>query len=213
MNARTESFSVISISLLLHLTLLSVGCTGNRIAAPSIDSRQASAEAFKSLDTNLDGKLDENELRSTPGLLDAMDNCDTDKDNHISVSELESKLERVFSGGAGIVPVRCFVMLDGKPLVGAVVQYVPEEFLQAGLPTASGKTDQQGTARPSVSPDLSSEQMKKVGGMPPGIYRIEITHPDIDLPDIYGGTSSSLGHDVDPTVRGGVSVELTLKSR
>ncbi len=68
---------------------------------------------------------------------------------------------------------------------------VPESFLGSELETATGQTDAAGQTMPSVpvhGPD-------DVAGVPPGLYRIEITKAGENIPAKYN-TATTLGGEV-----------------
>jgi hypothetical protein len=112
-----------------------------------------------------------------------------------------------------MVSVRCFVIFKGRPVRGAHVRYVPEAFLGESVLTAEGTTDDTGLAKPMVSDEQLPQDQRGLESMQPGVYRVEITHPDLNLPARYGGEESPLGHDVDPTARGGEHAQFELSGK
>ena len=62
----------------------------------------------------------------------------------------------------------CQVHLDGKPLQGATVTYVPEKFLGSSIRQATGVSDERG----SVALVTEGE---KLSGVQPGLYRVQVS--------------------------------------
>jgi hypothetical protein len=203
----------IELVLLALLTSASLGCGGKTVQAPEIDPQDAAAKALELYDTDGDSLLSEQELKACPGLLSAMNRYDTDGDRNISADEISTKLEGLLSSGVEMVSVRCFVHYKGRPLRGAQVRYVPEAFLGDSLLAAEGTTDSSGLAEPMIADELLPEDYRGLQSMQPGVYRIEITHPEAKLPARYSGQESPLGHEVDPSARGGDDVQLKLSSK
>jgi hypothetical protein len=195
------------------LTSASVGCGGKAVQPPSLDPQGAATKALELYDTDGDGLLSDTELKACPGLLTALKHNDADGDGQISADEISAKLEGVLSGGVGMISVRCYVTLKGRPVRGAHVRYVPEAFLGESVLTAEGTTDDTGLAKPMVSDEQLPQDQRGLESMQPGVYRVEITHPDLKLPARYGGEESPLGHDVDPTARGGDHAQFELSGK
>ena len=68
------------------------------------------------------------------------------------------------------------VMLDGKPLSGAVVEFVPEPFLGDQVKPASGTVNQFGDVAPTVS-DADKPDPKLPGGVHFGLFTVKISKP------------------------------------
>ena len=67
------------------------------------------------------------------------------------------------------VAITCSVTLNGLPLEGANLTFVPEKFLGTGIPVAKGVTDKAGMAV------MLSEGPENVRGVSFGFYRVEIS--------------------------------------
>jgi hypothetical protein len=104
-----------------------------------------------------------------------------------------------------LFPVQGQVLLDGKPLAGATVRFVPEKFLGDGFKPAEGVCDERGLA-----------ELRTEGGRLPGVacgfYRVEVCKPGggkESLPARYNA-ASTLGHEVAPdTERGNITFRLS----
>jgi hypothetical protein len=86
------------------------------------------------------------------------------------------------------------VLHNGKPLVGAVVRFVPEKFL--GLDDdpkwiASGTTGESG----GISVSVPTGDATDPPGAPAGFYRVEVTKPGLNIPAKYT-TETILGEEV-----------------
>jgi hypothetical protein len=169
------------------------GCSERRVAAPvKINAEQVAQEALKQLDANGDGLLDEAELAKAPGLLSCLQAWDTDKDGKLSKAELAEGLVPLTSNEVGLRAVSCRVYMDERPLQGATVSLTPEKFLGAEMKGASGKSDSDGRVRLQVAG-------QELPGVPPGIYRIEVSLKDAGgqetIPSRYN-TETVLGKQI-----------------
>ena len=94
---------------------------------------------------------------------------------NVRCSSLTALLALAASGcgaGDGPVVVRGVVLLDGQPVSGAMVSFLPAE--QTGRP-ATGFTDGQGAFRLTTS--------RKGDGALPGDYRVVVTKLETKVPD------------------------------
>jgi hypothetical protein len=155
------------------------------------------------LDRTEDGLLSLSELEACPGLHGALDRYDANNDKSLSPAELEQRLLTVLDSRVGLFEVSCEVLLNGRPLADAHVRLLPEAFLSDVVRPAEGVTDAVGVASMRLA---GSEE----GGIQIGIYRVEVTHFERNLPPRYN-TNSILGCDVAPDVRGGDRVRLELR--
>lgn len=186
--------------VLLFACYMFAGCGGpDRIEPPSIDSKAAGAAAIEAYDQDRDGGLSREECTRCPGLADeAFGRYDADGDGRITGQEIAARLQTMLDKRIGLVPAWCTVTLDGAPLAGAVVQLEPEVFLEGTLGEARGTTGVRGTAQLD---SLAAEGDETLPGTPPGIYRVRITHPEIDLPARYND-ETTLGMEVAPMEQG-----------
>ena len=94
----------------------------------------------------------------------------------------------------GIMSLSCRVNLDGKPLEGATIEFVPEKFLGAAVKPAKGTTGPGGSAMCTVDdPDLAA---KRITGAQCGLYKVIITGPaGKTVPSKYN-TATTLGEEV-----------------
>jgi hypothetical protein len=151
-----------------------VGCSVNepaRIAVPDLSPSQAAKAAIAEFDSNGDGFLDEKELEKCPGLKKCWKDWDTNNDGRLSEDEIAAALQRYRDNKLGLVMVRCRVLLDGQPLEGATVTFVPEKFLGPGIKPASGVSDADGHVR------LRTEG-QDLPGVQCGIFRVVVSKKD-----------------------------------
>lgn len=191
------------------LLSLCVGCGGGlpALQAPNIDPASATEEAMKLYDADGSGSLSSDELQSCPGLAQMIKAYDSDSDSEISRTELEERLQKFVNSRAALVPLSAKITLNNQPLVGAQVRFVPEPYFQDHIKPASGVTSVSGSARMAVAPDDLPENQRKFRGVQFGTYRVEITHPEIDIPARYN-TETTLGYE---TVLGRPNVGFRLK--
>jgi EF hand len=165
------------------LLLIGSGCSSTTMELPEWDPATATDHALSKYDSNGDGKLSREELKKCPGLLSAIADFDRDGDRSISGDELKSVLQGMKEDEAALVEVGCVVTHNNKPLEGATVKYVPEPFLGEAFEPAAGVTARNGTAYPSVAEEKLPEKYRgRIQGVHVGVYRVEITHPNVAVP-------------------------------
>jgi hypothetical protein len=170
------------------LGLLLVGCSGGPagIEAPPWDPAVATERAIAEYDGNGDQKLSKDELKASPGLLTALTRFDGDRDGTISADELRTNLEAFRQQDASLVAVSCVVQRGNQPLEGATVKFVPDAFMSDSIKPASGVTGRDGMASLSIGDEELPEPYRgRVSGVHCGIYRVEVTHPRVDVPAKY----------------------------
>jgi len=200
-----------SLISLAGVCLLASGCSGGPppLTPPDIDPAAAADMAFELYDTNGDGLLDGEELEACPAIVGSLSTYDTDSDSVISRDELANRLQRFVKSRAALYRLSVAVFLDKKPLSGATVRFVPEPYFEDRIKPATGVTGRTGTAQMAVADEDLPENQRNIRAVQCGTYRVEITHPDIDLPPRYN-TETTLGYE---SVISDPSVEFQLKSR
>lgn len=152
------------------------GCSRgpSRVQVPSYDPTGSAARAMKAYDTNEDGFIAEDELDAAAGLKAAMRTFDSDQDGKLSQQEIADRVGAWARMGVGITKFNCLVTLDGTPLEGATVTFVPEKFLAQYLLEAQDVTNLVGTATPRIP-----KEMRPAPDTPPGIqvglYKVMIS--------------------------------------
>jgi hypothetical protein len=173
---------------LAWLGMLLVGCSNAPagIEAPEWDPAVATERALTKYDGSGDQKLSKDELKASPGLLSALERFDRDGDGAMSAEELRTNLEEFQKQDASLVAVSCAVMRGNQPLEGSTVKFVPEEFMGDSIKPASGVTGRDGMASLSIADqELPEEYRGRVSGVYCGIYRVEVSHPQVDVPAKY----------------------------
>ncbi len=180
-------------------SLAIAGCSsGPRAIAPvDIDADQAAERAIEMYDKDGDGTLNASELSEIPGIQKHLDKYDLDADGIVSADEITGRIELWEEQAMGIRTLEVQVIMENRPLGGANVRFVPEAFLGDGPKIASGTTDSKGFAKISVAADELPEDLRKarMRGIFGGIYKIEITHPNLNVPARFN-TATTLGEEV-----------------
>src|SRR5688572_15826567 len=123
------------------------GCGGDRgPGPPPVSPAVATERALAEHDANKDGALDAKELERCPGLKALLAALGQGPGGRLTADELAQQLQLLREGGAGLTRASCRVLLDGQPLAGAAVRYVPEAFLGPDFKPAAGTTDAAGYA-------------------------------------------------------------------
>jgi hypothetical protein len=191
------------------------GCSGSGPAAVrqvSVDASEASTAAMEQYDKNSDGAIDQTELVACPPLAVAIAELDANKDSKLAADEIAARIENLYGSGSALATFNGTVALGGRPLAGAQVRFVPVGFLGEGVPAAEGVTDESGAVRPALGDADLPENLKGQPLIRPGMYLVEITHPEQQIPARYN-TSTELGAIVDPTSRTGLSARFDLKAK
>lgn len=164
-----------------------LGCSGfDSVPAPEISPQQAAQKAMELYDTNKDGRIADDELKAVPSLAANLKVIDTNGDGELSEDEIAARLQSVIGISSRTdTPIR-FTM-DGRPLAGATIRLVPDEFLAQSLREATGTTDENGVVQTTtVGESLGTEV---------GLYRVIVTKDGQKIPDRYN-TNSELGVEV-----------------
>ena len=190
--------------------LISTGCWSP--GAAGIDPQAAAARAMELYDANGDAALDADELKKSPPLAIAVTAYDADGDGRLDANEIAQRLTRLFQSSIDLAEVTVQVTADGQTLSGAVVRLRPAEFMGPGMTSAEGTTDETGVAKPTVAEEHIPLEFRGSPLVQFGPYRVEVTHPDRQIPAKYN-TASVLGFEVDPSSRNGLSArfDLTMK--
>ncbi|MCA9189167.1 MAG: hypothetical protein KDA99_26260 [Planctomycetales bacterium] len=161
---------------------------------PEIDPAGIAQAAMDSYDADKNGSLSKSELAKCPGLLSALAEYDTDKNNAISAEEISTRMQKTLDSGIGRLEFTVRVLSQGRTVQNAVVKFVPDPIMGGAILPAEGTTDYDGNASPVANPSDG------LPGIQFGIYRVEITHPQLKLPAKYN-TSTTLGVEVSPLSR------------
>ena len=200
----------VAASLVGLVLVVLAGCSSRpaRILPPSIDPDSAAQLAIEAYDADGDGALSSDELKKCPGILAAVARYDTSGDGQVTPDEIAARIRQWTEEGTGLVAVVCTVQMDGEPLAGAEVRFVPEGFLGEAVKPAHGKTSGRGRAIMAMSPEDLPAGRERLQVMQMAVYRVEITHPDVEIPARYN-TQTELGVDMSQgEAQGGVHLQL-----
>jgi hypothetical protein len=166
--------TVFSLIWSIMLVILA-GCSSNSasVAMPTIDPKEAGNAAVAAYDINQDGMIDAAESDKTPPLKAILRGIDSDGDSKISGDEIAARIDQWHERNIVINTFVCKVLYNGAPLSGAVVTFVPEEFLGPNIPSARGVTSPQGYATLTVASD--ELPVSNLSGVYCGLYRVEIS--------------------------------------
>lgn len=170
---------------------LAVGCSGQS----SINPASAARLAVEMHDTNGDEVLSAEELKSCPGIGCELARYDTNSDGQLTAEEIAGRIDTFLDGSARFMSFSCTVTLNGRPLQGALVELVPEDFLGTAVEPAQGTTTANGSVELSVSQDALPPANQPLKLVRPGIYQVRVTHPRVEIPPRYHATTE-LGCEV-----------------
>ena len=191
---RGESWpTLLVVSLALSL-LPGCGGGGDDLMPPSYSPDASAERAMAEYDTNHDGFLDAQELERCPALKRILELIDQNGDKRLSAAEIAARIEVYQDSQIALKNVGCQVSLDGRPLQGATVTYVPEKFMGPSLKRASGVSDHLGAV------ELRTEG-EKLPGVQPGLFRVLVSKQNAagqeTIPARYN-QDSTLGVEVYP---------------
>ena len=191
------------------ITIICSACGPPRVKLPPLDPADAGRQAMATFDTDGDGSLSNGELTQCPGLSSSMATVDKDKDGQVTEAEIRERLEEHRATGVALTSINCMVYLDGRPLEGASIRFVPEGFQGEGIQMAVGETGRGGSTTLAIPG-------AELPGIHCGFYRVEISRKNAadneGLPAKYN-SESVLGQEVTQRVpREGVA-SFQLRSR
>lgn len=183
---------------------LTSGCSNapSRVSAPSISAGTASAAAITKYDKNADGGLDDTELKAVPGILRAKARFDKNGDGKVTADEIATRIGEWQGSKIGLTQYSLMFTLDGQPLNGATVKFVPEDWLGAAVQAGTGTTDATGRVNLAIAPGDLQPNEAGLNGMRLGVYKIEITHPMMQIPPKFN-TATEIGVEIahdDPNI-------------
>ena len=178
---------------------VAVGCgySAARVEPVDIDPSDASSAAMEMYDKDGDDALGEQELVAVPGIKRYYGQYDRDGDTKVSREEISQRFEDWANNRLALHSARVLVHLDGRPLGGATVTFVPEAYLGPNVKPAIGITQSNGVATLShAHEDLpKTASGRPIPGVTSGTFKVEITHPSIKIPPRYN-QSTELGEEV-----------------
>jgi hypothetical protein len=215
MDFRMLSERFYRLAAILGLVIIAglAGCRNGARGVASLDAEAAATGAMLQWDKNGDMRIAGIELDASASLRAGIHAYDANLDGAVSRDEFAQRIVAIQKLPRGNTIFRCQVLRQGRPLVGAQVRLVPESFLIPAIAPASGATDQYGQCLVLIEAMDWSERERLNYGLDCGLYRVEITHPELAIPPRYN-TASELGVDVAlDTGRGGESATFDLKLR
>lgn len=185
-----------AVCLALAATL---GCSGgpSRVLPPEMSASAAGQQAMAEYDTDGDGLVAGSELEKAPGLKAAMRTLDKNGDGKVSADEVAARVTAWQATRVGIMPIMCYVMIDGKPLDGATVTFEPEKFLGSDIKQATGTSGYMGDFYPSITPPDSPDRDAPVG-VQFGLYKVKVSklvNGNESIPSRFN-TETVLGQEV-----------------
>jgi hypothetical protein len=164
---------------------------------PAFDPQAAVAQAMNSYDADKDGSLSKQEVDRSPGLTAAFPHFDKDGSGTISPEEMLNRLKYYADAGIALYGWTCEVRQGGRPLPGATVTLVPEDFMKSVAQPATGVTDNHGVASPVIKKD-------ELDGAYFGLYRIVVSKKDAsgrELVPAEFNSQTKLGQELAPDNR------------
>jgi EF hand len=177
--------------------ILAVGCSSRpgAIRPPSVDPDDAAGGAIEKYDRNGDGALSKDEWSDAPELVAVATQHDTTGDGALSADEIAEGIRIWQEGPVGARAVSFKITFNGRPLPGATVRLVPAEYLGEGVKAASGESGPDGSGKLRVAAEDLPKNAPNMALMQPGLYRVEITHPSVKIPEKYNA-KTTLGIEV-----------------
>lgn len=161
--------------------LLVNGCmfSESRVVAPDMDPEAMTQKCMELNDADADGFLTKTELKASPGLASALIDLDEDKDQKLSRDEIHKRFDLYVESRVGLQGLHCTITMNGRPLADAQVKLVPEPYMADYIEPAAGEVINVNTGYAEISTD------PELPGVRPGIYRVEITSPSVEISPKY----------------------------
>ena len=177
--------------------LIAAGCSDRpkAIATPDVDPEGAAASAIEEFDRDSDGRLAKDELSAAPMLASVVPQYDKNGDGALDADEIASGIGTWEETGVAVRPVPFMVTLNGRPLSGATIRFVPAGFLNDAIKGATGETGPGGGGHLAIAREDLPPNSPNMPLVQPGFYRVEITHPKAKIPAKYN-TQSTLGIEI-----------------
>lgn len=192
MHHRLTRLTPFAVCQALIFAMLS-GCSDKpgRIQQADVDFKLVSEQLFEAYDQDGSQSLDLAEAQKLSAIGVRFNEYDSNADKAITRDEIEERLQTtVFDPRKAFMEVSCVIKNNSRILPGATVKFVPVSFLETWLPPARGESDNRGVVKPSIEAKDFPENAPKLSGfMRPGIYRVEITHPSVQIPAKYNSES------------------------
>jgi hypothetical protein len=145
-------------------------------------------------DADGSNSLIKSEAEQAPGLLSRWSRYDADKDGAISRAELESHVQEWVDRGDGIASITCVVRLKNRQIGDVSVRLIPDDALSETIHAAATVSHPKFASFLSIPPEYKHPSHAKLAGMQYGLYRVEVTHPSLNLIP----SADSRGVDVSP---------------
>ena len=148
---------------------LASGCSSRPAPQwPELVPGDVAKRAMDEYDKNHDGKIDAEELKASPALLEAMATMDVNHEGSLTEAKIAERVRKWLKGGTIVFNPLVSVSLDGQPLSGATVAFEPETFMGPAYKPTSAVTDAAGTCLPPGDDP-------KFPGLHVGLYRVRIS--------------------------------------
>lgn len=195
----TSSTTRLLFGVIAVLAPVFAGCSSSppAIKPVDVDPDEASRLAIEQYDKNQDGALSDDELRGVPGIAKYKSLYDQDGDGSVSQDEIAARLELWSEQGLGFRPLNVVVVVDGRPLPDASLEFVPESYLGPNVKRASGTTDSSGMASLAVAVEDMPPALAHlpIDGVMGGTFKVRVTHPTVELPARFN-TETELGEEI-----------------
>ncbi|HEX2474823.1 MAG TPA: hypothetical protein VHK01_08760, partial [Lacipirellulaceae bacterium] len=172
----------------------------------------AAAAAIDKYDQNGDGALSRDEWTQSPELSSVAAEYDTTGDSALAVDEIAEGIRIWQDGPVGARAVPFKVTFNGRPLAGASVRLLPAEYLGDAVKGASGESGPDGTGKLRLAPEDLPKNAPNMSLMQPGLYRVQITHPSVKIPEKYN-SETTLGIEISGSNPGPQGITWTLGTR
>ncbi|WP_425396999.1 hypothetical protein [Aeoliella sp.] len=190
--------------LLLTLLIVLPGCGGNDIgiSVPDYNPPSFAQAVVAAADADSSASLSKQEAASLPGIASRWDRYDTDGDGALTIEEIEQRAQKWVDRDVAIGVVGFKVMHQGRQISQVSVQLVPEEVHNGAILPGMGESQEHRDGYFHIPNDLKGEKWKDRRGIQLGLYRVEVSHPKLDLELENDSLGLDIGRldEVDPVV-------------
>lgn len=185
---------VLRSSVLLFTALALVGCGGGQaLKVPDYDPPGFAQRVLEQLDADSDGVVSREEAVGIPGIAAAWDRYDLDSSGSVSGEELQTRAQQWVDRDVAIAIVGCKVKLDKSELVDVAVCLIPEEVHAGEVLPAKAVSKHGRNGYFCLDEEHRGNDQRYRRGNQLGLFRIELSHPSMQLQPAAGFEGIDLG--------------------
>jgi hypothetical protein len=173
----------------------SCGCNSRPTAvqAPQYDPEAFATSLLQRHDPDGNGTISKQEAAQMPGLVAAWARYDNDGMEGVSHADLAARAQGWLDRRDGIVAISCVVRLAGSQIGDVHVKLIPDESIAGVVQPAEAVSRRDRPSHLSIPPEFKPEAHRNLSGMQYGLYRVEVSHPTMQIAPAAQSTGCDIG--------------------